>query len=104
MYLAISHDDVVLHQPEVVTDVYASHRERLTAERIAAVLAEHDAGRLAENLAQVLVPLATLRRLAAGRVPEGWDADFERMVAGARERGLLTDDGEAITAPLEREM
>lgn len=103
MYLAIADDGVALHQPEVVTDFYASYRQRLTQDRIAAVLAEHDAGELLPDGVRVLVPVATLRRLAAGRVPEGWDADLEGMLETARSRGWLSDDGEAVQAHLERE-
>lgn len=103
MYLAIAHDGVALHEPEVVTDLYASYRERLAPHRLAAVLAEHDAGELLPDLNHVMIPVATLRRLAAGRVPEGWEADFEGMLAKARERGWLDEDGDRVRAHLERE-
>lgn len=103
MYLAIAHDGVTLQQPEVVTDLYASYRERLTADRLAAVLAEHDAGELLPGGAHVMIPVATLRRLAAGRVPAGWDADFDGMLTYARQHGWLSDDGQAVRAHLERE-
>lgn len=103
MYLDINDDGVTLRQPEVVTDFYASYYDRLAPERLAAVLAENDAGELLENRAHVMVPVATLRRLAAGRVPEGWDADFEAMLETARSRGWLSDDGTAVRAHLERE-
>ena len=103
MYLAISHDGVTLQQPEVVTDLYASYWERLTPDRLASVLAEHDAGELTEDRAHVMVPVATLRRLAAGRVPEGWDADLDRMLEQARGRGWLSEDGATVRAHLEME-
>jgi hypothetical protein len=104
MYLAISTSGVELRMPDSVTDLYASYRQRLTSDKIAAILAEHDAGELSEKADHVVVPVDTLRRLAAGRVPEGWEADFEGMLADARTKGRLTEDGTAITAPLEREM
>ncbi|MCD2196780.1 hypothetical protein LQ327_25750 [Actinomycetospora endophytica] len=103
MYLAIADDGVTLHQPEVVTDLYASYHQRLTANRLAAVLAEHDAGELLEGASHLMIPVATLRRLAEGRVPEGWDADFDGMIDYAREKGWLSDDGESVRAHLERE-
>lgn len=103
MYLAISNDGVALHQPEVVTDLYASYWQRLTPDRLAAVLAEHDAGELTEDGAHVFIPLATLRRLAAGQVPDGRDADFEKMIEYARGKGWLSEDGRAVRAHLERE-
>lgn len=103
MYLAISHDGVALHQPEVVTDLYASYRERLAPARLAAVLAEHDAGVPLPDGAHVMIPVATLRRLAAGRVPEGWDDEFDGMLAHARSKGWLSEEGDAVRAHLERE-
>ncbi|HEY2225770.1 hypothetical protein [Actinomycetospora sp.] len=103
MYLAIADDGVALRLPEVVTDLYASYRQRLTQERLAAVLAENDAGELSEDGAHVMIPVATLRRLAAGRVPEGWDADFDGMLAYARTKGWLSEEGDAVRAHLERE-
>jgi len=103
VYLAISHDGVALKQPEVVTDLYASYWERLAPGRLAAVLAEHDAGELTEDRAHVMVPVATLRRLAAGRVPEGWDADFDAMLEHARSKGWLSEDGTTVRAHLEME-
>lgn len=103
MYLDISNDGVTLRQPEVVTDLYASYKQRLTPERLAAVLAEHDAGELLPDRNHVLIPVATLRRLAAGRVPEGWEADFAGMLEHARTQGWLDEQGEAVRAHLERE-
>jgi hypothetical protein len=47
--------------------------------------------------------VATLRRLAAGRVPDGWDADFDAMLAHARTQGWLSEDGDTVRAHLERE-
>ncbi len=103
MYLAIATDGVTLHQPERTNDLYASYSERLMSERISALLAEHDAGELLPDGAHVMIPVATLRRLAAGRVPDGWDADFESMLAYARSKGWLNEDGTAVRAHLERE-
>ncbi len=103
MYLAITCDGLVLKQPERTTDLYASYWQRLGPEQIAAVLAEHDAGEMTDDRSAVMVPVATLRRLAAGHVPEGWDAEFDAMLAKARERGWLSDDGTIVRAHLERE-
>lgn len=103
MYLAIESHSVELKLPEHTTDLYASYWERLGPDTIAKVLADHDAGELSEDRQSVMIPVATLRRLAAGRVPEGWDADFEAMLAKARERGWLNEAGDAVQAHLERE-
>ena len=103
MFLTIASDGVALHQPEVTTDLYASYRERLTADRISAVLKDNDAGELLPNGVHLMIPVATLRRLAAGRVPDGWDADFDVMLAHAAGQGWLSEDGAAVRAHLERE-
>ena len=103
MYLFIASDGVDLRQPEVVTDLYASFRERLTPDRLAALLADHAGGELLTDGAHIMIPVATLRRLAEGRVPDGWDADFEAMLAKAGERGFLNEEGDQVRAHLERE-
>jgi len=48
-----------------------------------------------------LVDVDGVRRMAAGRVGESWEADFLAMLDYARGRGWLTDDGERIRAHLE---
>ena len=100
MYLDISRDGVALRQADVTTDLYASYRGRLSRGTLLVLLAEHDAGELSEHADHVMVPVATLRRLAAGRVSED---DLGVMLATARERGRLSADGDAVHAPLERE-
>ncbi|MEJ2889541.1 hypothetical protein [Actinomycetospora aeridis] len=103
VYLAIATDGVELRMPEHTTDLYASYWERLGPDQIVRLLAEHDAGELSEDRQSVMIPVATLRRLAAGRVSEGWDAEFEAMLEKARERGWLNESGDAVQAHLERE-
>ena len=103
MYLTITTDGVALQQPEVVTDLYASFYQRFTPDRLAAVLSDHAGGELLPDGAHIMIPVATLRRLAAGRVPDGWDADFAAMLEKARERGFLNEEGDAVRAHLERE-
>jgi hypothetical protein len=103
VYLTIAHAGVELKQPEVVTDLYASYWERLGPDTIRKVLAEHDAGELLPDENHIMIPVATLRRLAAGRVPEGWDDDLAGMLARAGEKGWLNDAGDAVRAHLERE-
>lgn len=39
-----------------------------------------------------------MRAAAAGRVPEGWESDFEAMIAFARSKGWMNDAGTAIRA------
>jgi hypothetical protein len=103
MYLDIADDGVTLHEPERTNDLYASYRDRLTAERLHAVLVENVDGEFLSDGAHVMIGVDALRRLAEGRVPEGWDADFEKMLAYAREKGWLSEDGRSVRAHLEME-
>ena len=103
VYLAISDDGVDLHEPDVVTDLYASYWQRLGPDTIARVLAEHDAGELLPDHNHILIPVATLRRLAAGRVGDDWDDRFAGMLDVARDRGWMDESGDAVRAHLERE-
>jgi hypothetical protein len=50
---------------------------------------------------EVLVTVAAVRRLAAGVVGPGWEADFLAMLDFARGRGWLTEDEGAIRAHVE---
>lgn len=47
---------------------------------------------------EVLVTVAAVRRLAAGSVGDGWEADLLAMLDYARGRGWLTEDGRSIRA------
>ncbi|MEJ2869824.1 hypothetical protein WCD74_18800 [Actinomycetospora sp. OC33-EN08] len=104
MYLEIADDGVSLHQPEHVNDLYASYKQRLTPARLHEVMTEHAGGELLPDGNHVMIPVETLRRLAAGRVPEGWESDFEGMLSYARSKDWMNDDGTAVRAHLEREM
>jgi hypothetical protein len=48
-----------------------------------------------------LVTVDAVRRLAAGSVTDGWEANFAAMLDYARSRGWLTDDGQEIEAHVE---
>lgn len=59
-----------------------------------------DVGRLLPS-GDALIEIDAVRRLAAGQVPDGWDADFDAMVGYARSKGWLDERGEAIQAHIE---
>ena len=42
-----------------------------------------------------------MRRRAAGRVADGWDADFAAMLRYAEGKGWIADDGRSIRAHVE---
>lgn len=48
-----------------------------------------------------LIEIDSVRRLAAGRVPEDWDARFDAMLDYARGKGWVDEDGRAIQAHVE---
>lgn len=104
MYLTIADDGVTLHEPERVNDFYASYKQRLTPARLHEVMVEHAGGELLPDGNHVLVPVETLRRLAAGKVDEGWDQKFAGMLSYAESQGWMSEDGTAVRAHLEREM
>jgi hypothetical protein len=67
------------------------------ADMLGAVLPAHDLGRLLPS-GDAMIQIAAVRRMAAGRVPDGWDDTFAAMLNNARSNGWLDDTGEAIQA------
>jgi hypothetical protein len=59
-----------------------------------------EVGRLLPS-GDALIEIDAVRRLAAGQVPDGWDADFDAMVGYAKSKGWLDERGEAIQAHIE---
>ena len=47
------------------------------------------------------ISIDEVRRMAAGRVPDGWEAEFDGMVAYATSKGWLDDGGTALRAHIE---
>jgi hypothetical protein len=73
---------------------------------VAAALSLHDAGRVGPE-GDVLIPVASLRRLAGESAARGqmelgpdWDAGFDAMVAYAATKGWIAEDG-AIRSHIE---
>ncbi len=46
----------------------------------------------------VWIPVSVIRKAAAGRVGETWEADFTGMLGYARSKGWLNEQGDAIAA------
>ena len=70
------------------------------SDALGSVLAAQNVGRLLPS-GDALIEIDAVRRLAAGRVPDGWDADFDAMVGYAKSKGWLDEAGEAIQAHIE---
>jgi hypothetical protein len=47
------------------------------------------------------IEIDALKAAAAGRVPDGWIAEFEEMIAFAESRGWLSDDRTKVRAHVE---
>jgi hypothetical protein len=50
---------------------------------------------------EAFVDIGALRRLAHGRVGEGWDGRLDEMIAFARTKGWVDPTGEAVQAHCE---
>jgi len=60
----------------------------------------HDIGRLQPS-GDTMIAITTIRRMAKGRVPAGWDNDFAGMLEYALRKGWLAEDGMAIQAHVD---
>ncbi len=50
---------------------------------------------------EALVEVDAVRRMAAGRVGDGWEGDFAAMLDYAGSKGWIADDGRSIRAHVE---
>jgi hypothetical protein len=50
---------------------------------------------------EALIEVDAVRRMAAGRVGEGWDGDLAAMLDYAATKGWIADDGRSIRAHVE---
>jgi hypothetical protein len=69
-------------------------------EALGAVLPAHDLGQMLPG-GDVLIEVDAVRRLAAGRVPDGWETDFSAMVDYAKTKGWFDEERRAIQAHVE---
>ena len=70
-------------------------------EALASALAAQGVGRLLPS-GEAMIDTAAVRRLAAGRVADGWDDDFAAMLKYAGSKGWLDETGGSIQAHVER--
>ena len=69
-------------------------------EALAAALEASGAGRLLPS-GEAMIEIGVVRRLAAGRVAEGWDDEFAAMIRYAGSKGWLDETGSSIQAHVE---
>ena len=91
--------EVRLDEPDDCKRFHVAARGAADAASLADALTAHAMGRTDGD--DALIELEALRRLAAGRVSDAWEADFAAMVEFARTNGWLDDTGSAIQAHVE---
>ncbi len=69
------------------------------SEALAAALSAADIGRLLPS-GDAMIDTQAVRLMASGKVPTGWDTDFNAMLEYARSKGWLDDAG-AVQAHIE---
>jgi hypothetical protein len=91
---------VALAEPADCTRFHVAVRGAGDAGTLDRVLRSNAAGAV-DGDGEAMVRVDAVRRLAAGAVGESWEADFTAMLAYARSKGWLSEDGEAIRAHVE---
>ena len=67
--------------------------------RLGQALEGQGVGRMAGD--DAMIDIDSVRRLAEGRVPDGWENDFSAMIGYAQSKGWLDESGRAIQAHIE---
>lgn len=102
MYLSIRRGSLSLEEPDNVRTFAVRCQEPLTDDDIRAVLRLAEAGELVDDGRHVMVDVAAVRHLAAGRVHADWAGEFEAMVQFAARQGWVSPDGGHVRAHVVR--
>ena len=103
LYFRISSQSVDLVEPDDVTSFHAVRAAGLSQSELAEIVVKEDLGEVLADGGHLMVPLETVRRMAAGRVAPGWESSFDQMIAYAARKGWLSDDRTRVRAHLETE-
>ena len=103
MYFRISSDSVELVEPRDCTAFYAVCPPGLESSELIELVRREDLGEVLPSGGHLMVPLESVRRLAAGRVSPNWAQDFDAMIAYAARKGWLSEDGTRVRAHLKIE-
>lgn len=101
MYVRISRESVELVDPSDFSSFHAVYPAGLGHGELVDIVRREDLGEVLPAGGHLMVPLETLRRLAAGRVGPTWEQDFDAMIAYAARKGWLREDGTRVRAHLE---
>jgi hypothetical protein len=102
LYFHITADSAELVEPQDVTSFSAVCPADLGEDALAASVQRADLGELRPGGGHLMVPVQTIRRMAADRVGPGWPDDLEKMVDYAVARGWTDHDGTRVRAHIER--
>lgn len=103
MHFRISSGSVELVDPDDVTAFHAVRPAGLGPDELAEIVREEDLGEVLPGGGHLLIPVDTVRRMAAGRVGPEWETNLDGMLAYAARKGWLSDDGTRVRAHLETE-
>jgi hypothetical protein len=97
VYFQITRHSAELVDPENVCPAGLDHED------LAESVRQADLGELSAGDTHLMVPVETIRRLAAGRVGPSWEQDLAGMLAYATKKGWVSEDGTRVRAHLERD-
>jgi hypothetical protein len=101
MYFLISADAAELVDPQDVTAFSVRCAPDLDDTGLAASAERAGLGELLDS-GHVMVPVATIRRMAGDRVGPGWEEDLAGMLDYAARKGWTSEDGTRVRAHIER--
>jgi hypothetical protein len=90
---------VELVEPDNLKEFHVAARGG-DAAALSAGLEAAGVGRLLPS-GEAMIETSAVRRLAAGRVPEGWDGEFAGMLEYAESKGWLDESGTQVQAHVE---
>lgn len=103
MYFRITADTVELVEPRNVTAFHAVAPADLPEDALASGVARHGVGEVLPGGKHLMVRVDAIRRMAAGRVGQGWDDELAGMLDYAASKGWTDASGERVRAHVERE-
>jgi hypothetical protein len=103
LYFRISSESVELVDPGDVTSFHAVCRAGLGHSELVDIVRRENLGEFLPAGGHLMVPVETVRRLAAGQVGPDWEQNFDAMIDYAARKGWLSEDGARVRAHLDRE-
>jgi hypothetical protein len=102
LHFHITADGTELVDPEDVRSFSAVCPPELGRAELVESVRRDGLGELLAGDEHLMVPVDTVRRMAAGRVGPGWPADLATMVEYAAGKGWTDRDGTRVRAHIER--